>query len=968
MQVNIFNYFCTKCRFMCLRLKHINLWVSLNLTLLLISCNQDGKIQEFSSVEKKKLEERISQDHFSIDSIHVLLKKSISEGDELGMSVFYKELGERMRVTSDFSRAIAYHQQGLLSAYKIKDTIGITQALNNLGTDFRRIGALPEASDYHYQALQMAEAFSLRSEPIGRKNRIMAINGIGNIYLSAGSYEEAERSFREALKEEKKLNSHVGQAINYANLGAIFEEKQMYDSAFFYYQRSMEHNVQAKSLMGIGLCHIHIGYIYELQHQYDKAEHTYLLAYDIMNDLTDTWHWLEATLALARINLLKGDFAESKEYIELAKEAANEIHSPEHLSKVYNLLHEYNMGMGNFAGALNDYKISMAFQDSIQNIEKLNKVTDMRLKYERDKNRHFISELNLRNEMETSQKRTILYASFIFVVLLILLLITLMYAYLQRTKSNKALRNLNRIRTNFFTNVTHEFRTPLTVILGLSNHMQNEKYLSLTETKSYLKAIDRQGAHLLSLVNQLLSMSRINAGLDTPEWQKGNIVVYLQMIIDSFRLYAKSKNIQLIFTYNEAVIEMDFVSYYMDDIMQNLLSNAIKFSHPGSKISIQLVTLKQKDVILTVEDHGKGISKQEIEHIFDLFYQGTQSDKNNGSGIGLSYCRQLVEMMHGKIEAESEEGKGTIFMITLPLRQSIEANLPLLKMHQPGTFSAVRVLPEMGYAGTGFDESNYGEPTSITGTDRRSSILVIEDNEDVVLYIKALLSARYNVFAERDGVEGLERASELMPDIIISDIMMPNKDGLTLCREIRASVLLNHIPVILLTAKGTQEDRLKGLQQGADAYIRKPFHLNELLIQIETLIENRRLLKEKYMRTILKGDVSEEKDAGMEFLQKATDIVYSEMQNSHFSTVTLAERLCVSPSQLNRKLSAVSGYTPSLFIMNLRVNCAKKKLASGDKPIGQIAEECGFYDLAYFSRIFKKLTHVSPSQYRRLPM
>ena len=967
---------------MCSQLKHIDLSkaccfgeigrmffltvISLNLILFFISCNSDGRVQKFSVVEKKKLEERISQDQFSIDSIHVLLNKSISEEDELAMSVLYKELGERMRVSSDFSKAIAYHQQGLLSAYKIKDTIGITQALNNLGTDFRRIGALPEASDYHYQALQMAEAFSLRNGPTGRKNRVIAINGIGNIYLSAGSYEEAERSFREALKEEKMLNSHVGQAINYANLGAIFEEKQMYDSAFFYYQRSMEHNVLAKSLMGIGLCHIHIGNIYELQQQYDKAEHTYLLAYDIMSDLTDTWHWLEAALALARINLLIGDFVESKSYIVLANNAAYEIHSPEHLSKVYNLLHEYNLKMGNFAGALNDYKISMAFQDSIQNIEKLNKVTDMRLKYERDKNRQFISELNLKNEMETSQKRTILYASFIFVVLLILLLVTLMYAYLQRTKSNKALRNLNRIRTNFFTNVTHEFRTPLTVILGLSNHMQTEKRLSQAETKSYLKAIDRQGAHLLSLVNQLLSMSRINAGMDTPEWQKGNIVVYLQMVIDSFRLYAKSKHIQLIFTYNEPVIEMDFVSYYMDDIMQNLLSNAIKFSHSGSTISIQLVTAKQRDVILTVTDHGKGISEKEIEHIFDLFYQGTQSDKNNGSGIGLSYCRQLVEMMHGKIEVESEEGKGTLFTVTLPLRQSVEANLPLWNIHQPETFSPVRVIPEMEYPDNGFNESNYGE--RISGTDRRSTVLIIEDNEDVVLYIKALLSARYNVFAERDGVEGLERASELMPDIIISDIMMPNKDGLTLCREIRSSVLLNHIPVILLTAKGTQEDRLRGLQHGADAYIRKPFHLNELLIQIETLIENRRLLKEKYMRAIQKGEVSQGKDAGMEFLQKATDIVYSEMQNSHFSTVTLAERLCVSPSQLNRKLSAVSGYTPSLFIMNLRVNCAKKKLASGDKAIGQIAEECGFYDLAYFSRIFKKLTHVSPSQYRRLPM
>jgi len=967
---------------MCLRLKHINLLeayyfrgigyilfltaISLNFILLLISCSRDGKINEFSGVEKRKLEERISQDRFSIDSIHILLRKSISEGDELAMSVLYKELGERMRLSSDFSRAITYHQQGLVSAYKIKDTLGITQALNNLGTDFRRIGALPEASDYHYQALQMAEAFSLRNESAGRKNRVMAINGIGNIHLSSGSYEEAERSFREALKEEKILNSHVGQAINYANLGAVFEEKQMYDSAFFYYQRSMEQNILAKSLMGVGLCHIHFGYLYELQRQYDKAERAYLLAYDIMNDITDTWHWLEATLAIARIKMWKGDYAESKKYIELAKKAANDIHSPEHLSEVYNLLHEYNLRLGNFSGALNDYKISMAFQDSIQNIQKLNKVTDMRLKYERDKNRQFISELNLRNEMEASQKRTILYASFIFVVLLILLLITLMYAYLQRTKSNKVLRNLNRIRTSFYTNITHEFRTPLTVILGLSNHMQAEKRLSQSETKSYLKAIDRQGAHLLSLVNQLLSMSRINAGMDTPEWQKGNIVVYLQMVIDSFRLYAKSKNIQLLFTYNEPVIEMEFVSYYMDDIMQNLLSNAIKFSHSGSYISIQLVTVKQKDVVLTVADHGKGISKHEIEHIFDLFYQGAQSGKNNGSGIGLSYCRQLVEMMHGKIEVESEEGKGTIFTVTLPMYQSVETNLPIWNIHQPENFSPVRVIPEMGYPDKGPNKSEEGGPPA--GAGQRATILIIEDNEDVVFYIKALLSARYNVFAERDGVKGLERAGELMPDIIISDIMMPNKDGLTLCREIRTSVLLNHIPVILLTAKSTQEDRLKGLQQGADAYIRKPFHLNELLIQIETLIENRRLLKEKYMRIILKNEEFREKDNGIDFLQKATDIVYSEMKNPQFTTVTLAEKLCISTSQLNRKLSAVSGFTPSLFIMNLRINCAKKKLASGDKPIGQIAEECGFYDLAYFSRIFKKLTHVSPSQYRRLPM
>ena len=252
-------------------------------------------------------------------------------------------------------------------------------------------------------------------------------------------------------------------------------------------------------------------------------------------------------------------------------------------------------------------------------------------------------------------------------------------------------------------------------------------------------------------------------------------------------------------------------------------------------------------------------------------------------------------------------------------------------------------------------------------TDTHTNILLIEDNEDVTLYIRALLSPQYNTTTARDGIEGLKLATELVPDIIISDIMMPNKDGLTFCNEIRESELLNHIPVILLTAKSGMDDQLKGLKQGADAYIRKPFHPDELLIQIETLLEKRRLLKKKYMRSIFKKEEAPVKDINMDFLQKATDIIYLEMRNPHFSTVSLAEKLCMSPSQLNRKLSAVSGYTASLYINNLRIDYAKKKLISENKSVAEIAAECGFYDVAYFSRIFKKYTSVTPSQYRRWP-
>lgn len=932
--------------------------------LVLFSCARNEKNRQLWLESKKEWESKILRKDFPTDSILLLLDTSIAMDDDIAVSVLCRELGQRMRESSDFSKAITYHQQGLVAAYKVKDTVGITLALNNIGTDFRRIGALPEASDYHYRALQMAEAFSGRSEPVGRKNRVMAVNGIGNVHLAFNNYDEAETFFREALAEEKALNSPLGQAMNYANIGSIFEKRQMYDSAFIYYQHSLEQNILAKSELGIGLCYIHFGDIYEKLREYDQAEHEYQLAYDIMGNISDTWHWLEACLAIARIRLLKNDFVESKKYIDRAREAATAIQSPQHLAETYGLLHEYHLKRRRFADALNDFKLSKAYQDSVQDVQKLNRVIDMRVNYERDKNRQHIAQLNIRNEMETRQKKIILVASIIIVVLLILLLSALFYAYLHRTKSNKILRNLDRLRSDFFTNVTHEFRTPLTVIMGLSEHMQMQKNITPVETNSYLKAIDRQGKHLMRLVNQLLNMAKVNAGMDHPEWKKGNMVVYTRMVTDSFRLYAENKNIQLSFSSSEPFIEMDFVPHYLDEIMQNLLSNAIKFTPRGGKVGVVISTGKNKEVTLKVTDNGEGIPEEDMGRIFELFFQSAPSDKQTGSGIGLSYIRQLVEIMHGKIEVESELKKGSAFTVTWPLRQSGEQIFPVWNPNDEKK-AAIEERPDHRKMSAAFKEQPSSRGTPRSGL--RTTVLLIEDSDDVVVYIKAMLPEEYNVISAHDGTEGLELANEIVPDIIISDIMMPDKDGLSLCCDIRESELLNHIPVILLTAKTTLDDQLHGLKCGADAYIRKPFHPDELLIQMKSLLENRRLLKEKYMRAILKGDSCQAKDVNIDFLQKVTDIVYKEMQNPGFTSVYLANELCLSISQLNRKLTAVSGYSPSSYIIKLRIDRAKKKLASEHKLIGQVAAECGFHDVAYFSRIFKKYTGVTPSQYQRFP-
>ncbi len=930
--------------------------------LLLISCSHSDnqhlrqKVIKEDSILKSKIVK------FSTDSLLRLLDDK-AEDDYTRMQA-YKELGERMRNASKFQEAIFYHQQGLRLASKLKDTIEITLALNNLGTNFRRIGDMSEASEYHFLALQSAESFSGKDSKEGRKSKVMAMNGIGNVYLSIEDYEKATMYFREALVEEKKLKSTLGQAINYANLGAIFEKQALLDSAYYYYQLSYEQNLLANSPMGIGLSHINFGHIFERKEDYLQAQIEYQQAYTMLNEIADKWHKLETIIALARIHLLKNDLQNSKRHIDLAKEVASEIHSPQHLSEIYDLLHQYYLKQNNYAEALTNFKISKAYHDSIQSIQKLNKVIEMRLNYERDKNRHFITQLSNRNLLKSRENRIIIIASFIIVILLVLWIAVLFYAYKQRTRSNRMLRNLNRIRNDFYAKITHEFRTPLTVILGLSEQMQNQQQITSKETVIYLKAIDRQGNHLLSLVNQLLKSAKINAGIDTPNWVNGNIIAYLKVQIDAFQLYSETKNLKISLITNMENLDMDFVPDYMDNIIQNLLSNAIKFSFEGGIIHVSVATTSNNEIELKVTDYGSGIASEDLEHVFELFYQGRQTNNNAGSGIGLNFTQQLVESMHGKIKAEHNEKNGTVFTINLPLRQ---AGIIIQNRWQVNECQTTKLQPGNESADYNQHPENNGTEEPASTFDVRPTILLVEDNDDVGLYISSILSDSYQTILAHNGIEGLELAHEIVPDIIVSDIMMPYKDGFELCSEVRASELLNHIPIIIITAKSTLDDQLKGLKCGADAYIRKPFRTEELRVQIEALIENRRLLKDKYLRSILKKDKSFQEDMNIDFLQKITDIIYSEMRNPDFSPIDLANKLNLSISQLNRKLSAVAGYTTLSYILKLRIDNAKKKLAADNKPIGIIAEECGFIDVAYFSRIFKKHTNVTPSQYRRMP-
>lgn len=933
------------------------------LFLAITSCAKTGNEKIKDLTFREDLENKIFVQKISTDSLIDLYNYYTDSKNNTGIYLTSHALGIRNREMSDFTQAIHYHHESLNAALLLEDTIFIAQAYNNIGTNLRRIGVLPEAADYHYQALKITERFHDADSLINQKNRLMALNGIGNIALSLNDFDEAENKFREALQGEIKMQSNLGQAINYANIGAIFQKRRQYDSAFHYYDLSMIKNQLIGSKLGMGLCYKHFGQIFEDQEDYVKAEREFQKSYEMMEGMNDKWHWLEACLSLSRINIKLNHFNEALKYLSTAKETAEMIKSPEHLSEVYALYEAYYSKLGKFKDALENNKLSVMFQDSIVSIQKNNQITDIRVNYEREKNLKYIEQLNLEKEIEMREKRVILAASTLALLLLISLSVSLWYAFLQRTKKNKMLRETDKVKSNFFTNITHEFRTPLTIILGHSRQLQKRTDISSDEKKLYLSAIEKQGVQMLRLVNQLLDIAKVNAGMDMPEWKNGNIVAFMEKMIERYRLFVTDKDISFSFYPKSPVIEMDFVPNYISDIFQNLLSNAVEYSTNHGMISVYIDS-DGKNVILKVADNGMGISEEDMERIFDLFYQVPKTNKQ-GSGIGLAFVKQLVEHMKGTINVKSQINQGTEFTITLPIKTT--EKVVVEKWDADTEPSNNPNLPQSCESVVDSKVFQENSEVELAIDDTKPTLLVIEDNNDVLLYMQSLLKTDYNVVTAVDGVDGMEKALKVMPDIIITDAMMPRKDGCELCKEVKSSNILNHIPIIMITAKATSEDMLEGLKCGADLYIRKPFQPEELLVRISNLLELIKTMKIKYMKAVLEEDTNEVTDSNLIFLQEVANFIHQNLSDPSLAPRQVAEYLNISPSQLNRKMNSISGFSSSAYILQVKIDHAKKLLAKRDKNVGEVAEACGFLDTAYFSRTFKKITGVTPSSYRNLP-
>ncbi|MDL2323058.1 response regulator [Bacteroidales bacterium OttesenSCG-928-A17] len=544
-------------------------------------------------------------------------------------------------------------------------------------------------------------------------------------------------------------------------------------------------------------------------------------------------------------------------------------------------------------------------------------------------------------------------------VLVILIAFYIIQFYLHRIKLNnklvfektkaKKLHEIEEMKMRFFTNISHEIRTPLTLILGPLAQVMEKNNLD-DDSKDKLNLIKRNADQLLKLINQLLDFRKLEAGKLKVHYEKSDLIFYLKSIVDSFNSMAQEKGIKLNYFSEKALFYIWYDTDKIQKIMNNLLSNALKYTNPGGKVT---VTFESGDNAswessdnrefyrITVQDTGIGIPEKNLNKVFNRFEQGSKEKIAKGSGIGLSITQEFIKLMEGDIEVQSKEGEGSSFIVRLPVLMDSDV--------------------------CNDEETVSGNLEEVVLNNKSQKIILIaEDNADVRQYTASNFKSEYRILEAENGKEAFELACQYIPDIIISDLMMPIMNGDTLCKKIKNDERTSHIPFILLTAVTSKEAEKESLRSGSDDYITKPFDINILKLKVDNLISLRDTLREKYRNDfLLQPSQVTLVSPDEKFLKKAVEVVEKNMDNSDLDIEKFASEVGVSRMQLYRKLEALTNMTVKEFIRDIRIKRAAQLLEQNKLTISEVIYQVGFRDLAYFRKCFREQYGCSPSEYIR---
>jgi len=894
---------------------------------------------------------------------------------------------------SQLDSALHFTNKALGIALKLDD--------NNLKADLYRKLAILSSRKFNFQDAEKFGKLALEAAIEENNWSLIASSNIalGNQYYKKTQFDLALKYYLEADSLYSLYNQEDRSlAISYDNISSIYTDLEDL-RAIYYIEKSKKIYQLLNDNEGLAYNSLLSGMYYSKINEHQKAIPYYEEAMVFYEDYGDLHRFNEAQTRLINSYAARGNYKAAEAILLAAEKSLNNRAEKnrflsfylsagqlyldlkkydlaiEYFNKAYNIINKsendfligYNknvkkglmyayIGKKDYRNALKFSQLLIEITNSIHKNNNVDITKELETKYQTQKKEQEITLLKSRNELAEQQRKNQRNLLLGGIGITTLAGVLFFFLYHNRQKTTKKLQELDKAKSNFFANISHEFRTPLTLISGpLQSQLLKEDLKE--EDKATFKMMHRNSTRLLSLVDQLLDISKIEAGSMQLKVSKGNAISFIGTLFDSFTFEAQQKEINYLVYNNPTNTITYFDADVIEKIVVNLLSNAIKYTPEKGSVIGNAKVIKD-ELHFEVKNTGKGLSKEEIATIFERFYQ--INENTQGVGIGLALVKELTTLHKGSLKVESEPNGWTSFAVILPIAKERFKNSEIItvisnEVANTNSTNDDSTLQEQNRSST--------EANTIT-THENPILLVVDDNVDVRDYLFSIFKEQYTIISAKNGQEGIDLAIEHIPDIIISDIMMPIKNGIDLCNTLKVDERTSHVPIILLTAKAGEENEIEGITTGADDYITKPFNEELLKLRVEKLIESRKKLQHRYSQEV----VLRPKDIAItpvdeQFLERLQNVLDTKLIESSFSIEDFGKALGMSRMQLHRKLKALTGLSASEFIRYQRLKLAAQLLKKSEIKVSQVGYSVGFNDHAYFSKCFKDIYHCTPSEY-----
>ncbi len=897
----------------------------------------------------------------------------------------YLNLSSIYTMKGDNSHSMNYALKALDIAETIENNRGIIKAYYRIGNYLR-----DTQHNYNVALLYYEKVLEIYRKEKNDQGVADILIEIGNIHKMMENDSLALGFYKRSLTIAKKIKHRHLTSTAYKHIGEISYRKKNFQDALKYYLKAYNTGCDVCPQIAFHQVLIDVGNVYINMRDYVKALEYFNKSLSLADSSKAPFEKVLSNSALGDFCAALNNHRRAFDYYNQAFDLAAEANSlllrkeiSEKLSALYNKVknyqkaYEFLLTSDMLADSLN--KLNTA--ENLSRLEMQFEFQNLKLQQE-----HELKESQLISQTEIEKQSQLKYFFIIAFLLTATFGIMIYRGFTRNKKDNlilarqkdqiekmsEKIHDADQKKLSFFTNISHELRTPLTLILGPAEKLLKENPENNNITPM-LGIIRRNTLHLYNLINQLLDIRKLDTGNIKLKVSRGDIINYGKGIFASFKHLSEEKNIIYEFHSIPENLAILFDRDIINKTLNNLLSNAFKYTPAGGKITLLVTDLcengnNNSSLTITVSDTGTGIPADQLQYIFDRYYQveNTNTGFNTGTGIGLAYTKELIELHHGEIKVINNDKGGTTFSIKLPIHDSAYSTgekVTSYNVNDDIPFEEIRdkYLTEIISA----EKENKCEE-KYSNNDDRNILLIVEDNHDLRTFIKSIFENEFIVYEAEDGNQGFTKALELIPDIIISDIMMPGMNGLELCNKLKNNHHTNHIPVLILTAKTGEENEIEGLKTGADDYLTKPFSPEILEMRINRLIASRERFREFFTKEFLLNPkdvkLSSRED---EFLRNAVKIVEDNISNPDLNVEKLMSELGVSRTQLFRKLKAITNYSANQFIRNIKLKRAAYLLQQKSYNITEVLYMSGFNSPSYFTTCFKEFYGCLPKEYQK---